>query len=114
MIPYPETMMEPNRSNFLALGAIVGRGKLAGPEKWPEWARLQDKFGWKILLKAADRCEPINRWCANVEAICQQLAKDEQDASAPKPIPRPRPSNHAERAATFAALRQKIVPKETA
>ena len=109
MIPYPETLMEPNRSHFLALGAIVGRGKIAGPEKWPEWDRLVDKYGWRIVLKASDRCEPINRWSANVETICQQLAKDERDAQslALKPDPRPRPKDGKEAAVLFGSIRNK-------
>jgi hypothetical protein len=107
MIPYPETMMEPNRSNFLALGAIVGMGKIRGPEKWPEWDRLVDRFGWRIVLRAADRCEPINRWSANVETICQQLAKDEAEASAPRPAPPPVPRDRHAAASLFEQMRRK-------
>jgi hypothetical protein len=81
MIPYPETMMEPNRSNFLALGAIVGRGKIAGPEKWPEWDRLVEKYGWKLLLRCADMCEPEKRWAQGIEALCiAQKFHQEQEA----------------------------------
>lgn len=109
MIPYPETMMEPNRTQFLALGAIVGRGKIAGPEKWPEWDRLVDKYGWKTLLKSADRCDPINRWSANIEAICAQLkssdieAEKESDSRA-RISATPKPQNRAECSARFAEI----------
>ncbi len=112
-IPYPEVLMEPNRSNFLALGAIVGRGKISGPEKWPEWDRLVSKYGWRVLLKAADRVEPEKRWSANIESVCIQIAKDDAEAKAfaEKPEPQTTPltqSQRASRSALFQLTRKKF------
>jgi hypothetical protein len=103
MIGFTETAYIPE---YTQLAAIVGRGKLKA-DMWPEWSRLQDKFGWKILLKAADRCEPDKRWSGNVEAICMQLKKDEDEAAQLRSAPPPRPSNPAARAAQFQDIRTK-------
>ncbi len=112
MIPYPEVLMEPNRSHFLALGAIVGMGKIKGPEKWPEWARLVEKYNWRIVLKAADRVEPEKRWSANIESVCIQIAKDDAEAKAfaekPEPITTPlTQSQRSQRSLTFQTIMAK-------
>lgn len=103
MIGFTETAYIPE---YTQLAAIVGRGKVKA-DLWPEWSRLQERFGWKILLKAADRCEPDKRWAGNVEAICIQMKKDEEEAALPRPAPPPKPTNHAERAALFATIMSK-------
>jgi len=107
-IPFSETPFHPE---FKQLAAIVGKGKLRS-DLWDSWGRIVALHSWKRVLKAANALDPDARWPSQVESLCRQLAKDEQDASAPKPTHRPKPSNNAERAAQFAALRERIVPKE--
>jgi hypothetical protein len=113
MIPYPETMMEPNRTPFMALIAIVGRGKMAGADKWLEWARIVDKYGWPAVIAAADKTEPANRWAATVETACEnaRLASAQRKKEALQRIKPPAkatlPSKEA--AAEFAKIRARIM-----
>lgn len=72
MIPFPEVNFHPE---YKQLAAIVGKAKL-GVDHWDQWARLQDMFGWKLLLLAAEKCDPLKRWPPECEAICMQLKKE--------------------------------------
>lgn len=104
-IPFSEVSYH---DGYKRLAAIVGKAKL-GQEHWPEWARLQERYGWGILCRAADRCEPLSRWPASIEAICIVLHKDDQDAmqSPSAPIPPLSKEERQSRAALFAQLREK-------
>lgn len=110
MIPWCEAHFH---EEYRTLCAIVGRGKVASLEKWPEWQRLQDRYGWKILNRAADRCEPEKRWAQPIEAICAQLKKEEADAikeaeTRERIAATPKPKNPAESAQLFADIRKRI------
>ncbi len=112
-IPYPEVLMEPNRTPYLKLCAIVGRGKVSSPEKWGEWDRLVEKFGWPILLRGADRCEPMNRWSTNIESICIQLKANEAESikeaeARERMATAPKPQNPAQSAKLFSEIRKRI------
>lgn len=58
-----------------------------------------------IVRRAGTAMRENNR--VRLKSIAQEVA------DYVPPPPRPKPSNRAERAALFAAIRQKIVPKET-
>lgn len=105
--------MEPHRTPYMKLCAIVGRGKVASPEKWGEWDRLVGKFTWPILLRAADRCEPSNRWAQPIESICMQLKTNEIEAekeadSRERMANAVKPKNPAESAKLFSDIRKRI------
>jgi hypothetical protein len=107
VIPYSEVHYHPE---YKRLAAIVGKAKL-GQEHWDEWARIQERYGWKMLCRAADSCDPLARWPANIEAVCVGLKKDADDtaklmAYAPRPKA-PTPQECADRAALFASIRAK-------
>lgn len=110
MIPWCEVMYH---EEYRTLCAIVGRGKVSSPEKWPEWQRLQDKYGWKVLNRAAERVEPEKRWSANIETLCMQLKTNEIEAEK-EAITReriastPKPVNSKESAALFASIRKRV------
>lgn len=104
--------MEPNRTPYMKLCAIVGRGKVASPEKWGEWDRLVEKFTWPILLRAADRCEPANRWAQPIEAICLQLKRNEEESvkeaeSRERMATAVKPTNRAESSRLFSEIRKR-------
>lgn len=104
--------MEPNRTPYMKLCAIVGRGKVASPEKWGEWDRLVEKFGWAILLRGADRCEPANRWAQTIEAVCVQLKRNEEDfvkeaESRERMATAVTPTNRAESSRLFSEIRKR-------
>lgn len=106
MIPWSEVGYH---DEYRALCAIVGRGKVASPDKWGGWQRLQDKYGWKMLLRAAERVEPINRWETQIEQVCIALAKEAVDAEVEarnreRIAALPKPTDHAARAALFASI----------
>lgn len=79
LISYHETRYHPE---YVELGAIVGRAKVGHPDRWPEWARLIEKYGWRRVIRAADMCDPHHRWSADVEKWCREI--DKQEASAAK------------------------------
>jgi len=91
VIPFSETPFHPE---YKQLAAIVGKGKLRH-DLWDAWARVVDLHGWRRVLKAADALEPDARWSGQVETLCRQYAKDEQDATLTPPPPRPPPSPKA-------------------
>lgn len=112
-IPFAEVSYHPE---YKRLAAIVGHQKLKG-EDWDVWARIQGKHGWKRLLKAADRIEPLSRWPSSVEAMCDQLMREEVEAEmewkakqgrkAEMPLEQRRQEGQA-RAEEFAAVRKRI------
>ncbi len=100
-IPWPDTKFIPE---FTRLKAIVGGGKLSA-DHWPEWSRIQSKYGWPLLLKAADRCEPLERWPSAVEHLCAQLKKSESEQFQPvEPKPVTSAAERKAKAAQFAAI----------
>lgn len=114
MIPFSET---PFHAEFKQLAAIVGKGKLRH-DLWDSWGRIVALHSWKRVLKAANALDPDDRWPSQTEKLCNQYARDEVEAekeaaTRERIASTPKPTNNAERAAQFAALRQKIVPKET-
>lgn len=79
MISWPDTKFLPE---FTELAAIVGRAKIASPEKWPEFARLVELFGFPLVIRAASKCPPENRWANAVEHECRLIkAAKEQEES---------------------------------
>jgi hypothetical protein len=109
MIPFCET---PFHSEYKRLAAIVGAGKLKA-DHWDSWARIVDKFGWSLVIRCSDMCDPEKRWPAAIEALCiaqkfhqEQEAKEMEarEIAATRP---PRPSNPAARAAQFQDIRTK-------
>ncbi len=107
-VPFEELSYEPNRTPAERLGAIVGRRFVFSREQWPAWCRLVDKYGWPLLIKAADRCDPTQRFTNHVEAMCAQLKKSESEQFQPV---EPKPVTSAEerkaKAAQFLAIRLK-------
>lgn len=106
--------MEPHRTPYMKLCAIVGRGKVASPEKWGEWDRLVEKYGWKLVLKSADRVEPEKRWSANIETLCMQLKTNEIEAekeadSRERMANAVKPKNPAESAKLFSEIRRRVM-----
>lgn len=83
MIPYEELLMAPNREPAERLGAIVGRRFVFNRDQWPAWQRLVDRYSWAKVLRAADMCDPTKRFPNHVEAICQQLSRDESESAQP-------------------------------
>lgn len=111
MIPWCEVNYH---DEYRALCAIVGRGKVSSPEKWPEWQRLQEKYGWKILNRAAERVEPEKRWSANIETLCMQLKTNEIEAekeadSRERMANAVKPKNPAESAKLFSEIRRRVM-----
>ncbi len=109
MIPYEELAMEPNRTPAERLGAIVGRRFVFSREQWPAWDRLVDKYTWPVVIKAADRCDPTQRFSNHVEAMCAQLKKQAAESNQPPPAP-PTPltqSQRSQRSALFQLTRKK-------
>lgn len=74
-------------------------------DSWDEWARLQSIFGWQLLIKAAEQCDPLKRWPPNVESICLQLKREENYAD--KPSEKPTPMSEVEKK-KFAELVQRV------
>ena len=74
-IGWPDTRFVPE---FTQLKAIVGAGKMT-QDQWPSWARLQARFGWKILLLAAEMCDPLKRWPPECQANCLRIKKEQSD-----------------------------------
>jgi hypothetical protein len=72
VIPYCDTGYY---TEFKKLGAIVGMHKVKNPDKWLEWDRLVDEFGWDTVLAAARRCHPDDRWANGVEKMCMELRR---------------------------------------
>lgn len=110
LIPFCET---PFHDEYKRLAAIVGAGKLKS-DHWDAWARLIDKYTWRIVIKSADRADPLNRWPSSIEAICLQLHRDEIDAereweSRRKRESEPKTTNNAERAKLFSEIRKKVM-----
>lgn len=112
-IPFAEVAYH---DDYKRLKAIIGGGKLS-QESWPEWARLQERYGWKLLIRAADRCEPLERWPANVEHVCRRLHEDEQRAQAEWLAKQYSPKREKmtreeceERAKIFSEIRRKVMP----
>lgn len=108
MIPFPEIHYHPE---YRQLAAIVGKAKLS-QEHWDEWARIQERYGWRRLIKAADRCEPLNRWPANIESVCaalaaEQIAEEKAAKLRAEIESRPKPTDNAARAAQFQDIRTK-------
>lgn len=64
---------------FAKLKQIIGR-HIRDTDSWAPWQRLRNRFGWGVLLKAADRCDPDGRWPNKVEGMCLALEKEEKDA----------------------------------
>lgn len=105
MIPFEELAFSPNREPAERLGAIVGRRFVFSREQWPAWDRLVDKYGWPLLIKAADRCDPTARYCNNVEAVAAQLKKSDAERFAPvAPRPATSAASRQAKAAEFAAV----------
>ena len=75
MIPFPEVNFHPE---YKQLAAIVGKAKL-GVDNWDAWARLQNLFGWKIVILAAEMCDPLKRWPPECEANCLRIKKEQSD-----------------------------------
>ncbi len=103
LIPFCETAFHPE---YKRLGAIVGNGKLKA-EHWDSWARLVDKYSWPVLLRAADRVDPLSRWPAAIESICQSLKleseQEEKEAESRARIDaRPKPTDRQGSAKLFA------------
>lgn len=93
---------------FSRFQAILG-WRIKSTDQWAPFARLRDIHGWKRLIRACEQCEPGARWASDMERLCIQYAKDEADAAHPRPPSPPKPTNHAERAAQFAAIRRKVM-----
>ena len=119
MIPFEELAFAPNREPAERLGAIVGRRFVFSREQWPAWDRLVDKYGWPLLIKAADRCDPTARYCNNVESMAAQIQKAEAELFAPvaaKPTitPDDRARRMADAARLFDAVRNRpMLPPDT-
>lgn len=88
-IPFEELAFSPNKEPLERLCSIVGRKFVYGREQWLPWQRLQSLYGWRTLIRAAEMADPLKRFPNTVEALCQQLAKDDQPAT-PKPTPKQR------------------------
>lgn len=105
-IPYEELLMAPNREPAERLGAIVGRRFVFSREQWPAWERLVSKYGWPMVVKCADKCDPTKRFTNNVEALCiaQKYQEDQAEREAEsreRLAALPKPTDHAARAALF-------------
>lgn len=101
MIPFTETAYI---TEYKKLCVIIGKSKM-NADSWDEWARIQSIFGWPLLIKAAEQCEPLKRWPPNVESICLQLKREY--AYADKPAEKFTPMSDAERK-RFHALVQEV------
>lgn len=110
-VPYEELLMEPNRTPAERLGAIVGRRFIFSREQWPAWQRLVDRFSWPVVIRAADSCDPSKRFPNNVEAKCQQFAKDEAELATAQPPPRVAMTKEerASKAAEFQRIRNQVM-----
>ena len=77
LVPLEEVMMEPNRTHAERLFMLVKKQWVLTRDAWPMWARLVQKYGWPIVIKAADQCHPEKRYVNNVEAFCIELSKEQ-------------------------------------
>jgi hypothetical protein len=112
LIPYEEVLLSPNREPADRLFALVKKQWVLTRDAWPMWARLVQKYGWRTVIQAAEQCHPEKRYVNNVEAFCLELSKQEAEAereAKAKSGVRPALGDHKERAATFAAIRARII-----
>jgi len=76
LVPFEEVLMSPNREQAERLFCLVKRQWVLTRDAWPMWARLVQKFGWAVVIKAADRCHPEKRYVNSVEAMCMEVANE--------------------------------------
>ncbi len=66
------------KPKFRQLAAVVGR-KLC-ERTWPEWRRLLERFGWALVISAAEGLPPDKRWPPEAETslIASGIGEAEQ------------------------------------
>jgi hypothetical protein len=55
---------------FRKLKPVVD-GKMTA-DKWPAWARLINKYGWRCIIKATEEALPNKRWPSDVEQLIKE------------------------------------------
>lgn len=76
LVPFEEVLLSPNREHAERLFMLVKKQWVLTRDAWPMWARLVQRYGWPIVIKAADQCHPEKRYVNNVEAFCIELSKE--------------------------------------
>jgi hypothetical protein len=66
--------------SFGRLCGVIG-WRIKTVEQWIPWQRLRDKFGYSMLLRALERCEPGRRWPQDAERVCIQLDREAKEAA---------------------------------
>ena len=79
-IPGNSLHMEKLTQDFARFQSIIG-WRIRQTDQWSPFERLKNKYGWPMLLRAAERCEPGKRWASDIERVCIQLDRDAKDAA---------------------------------